>query len=311
MICIKYDDTMELRHLRYFVAVAEELHFGRAAERLRISQPPLSQQIAALESELGVKLFERGRRTALTHAGRIMLPEARATLEQADRAITRARRAERGEIGNLSIGFVASATYLVLPVLLKSFRRRCPEVELSLSSLTTEDQLSALGKGSIDVGFSRALSSDAFTDGISMRSLLREPLVAVLPEGHPAAENEKVRLGNLSEERFLLWPRRSGPVIFDQIIAMCGKAGFHPNVVQESVNALTIAGLVAAGVGVSLQIGDPRLMKSHGVVYRAVDDPGAFWELVVAYRDQEYSPVVEIFLDVVEENIALMAIPES
>lgn len=293
---------MELRHLKYFVAVAEELHFGRAARRLRMSQPPLSQQIAALESELGVRLFERGRRTALTHSGRVMLPEARATLEQAERAATSARRAGRGEIGNLSIGFVASATYRALPMFSKAFREKYPDVELSLRSLTTEEQMDALEEGSIDIGLSRLPIPERSSARISARTFLREPLVAVLPEGHPSCHKEKVTLEDLSHERFILWPRRAGAAIFDKIMALCRKAGFHPEVVQESVYFLTIAGLVASGVGVSLQIGDPRFMKSHGVVYRAVEDPEAFWEMAVTHRNDKVLPVVEAFLGVAAEN---------
>jgi len=293
---------MELRHLRYFVAVAEELHFGRAARRLRMSQPPLSQQIAALEGELGVKLFERGRRTALTHAGQMMLPEARATLEQAERAARRAQRADRGEIGSLSVGFVRSATYRALPVSLRAFRERAPDVELSLHSLSTLGQIDAFEEGRIDVGFLFRLPEQPMSDWLSLRTVSREPLVAGLPQGHPSAQKEKVPLGDLSLDRLLLWARSAGAGTFDRIVALCREAGFSPENVQELSHWQTIAQLVAAGVGVSLQIGDPRLLKSYGVVYRAVDDPGASWELAVAHRSDERSPVVEAFLDVVEEE---------
>ncbi len=294
--------------VRYFVAVAEELHFGRAARRLRMSQPPLSQQIAALESELGVKLFERGRRTALTHAGRMMLPEARATLEQAEKAARRARRADRGEIGSLSVGFVGSATYRALPVLLKAFRDRCPEVELSLHLLTTLRQLDAFEEGTIEIGLLRYLPGQPVPEWLSTRPILREPLVAVLPEGHPSAQKGKVPLGDLSRDRFLLWARSAGAGTFDEIVNLCRKAGFSPEVVQESADFQTIAGLVAAGVGVSLQIGDPRLLKSYGVIYRVVDDQEANWEMAVAYRNDENSPMVEAFLGVVEKNAEHLAL---
>jgi len=293
---------MELRHLRYFVAVAEELHFGRAARRLRMSQPPLSQQIADLERELGLRLFERGRRTTLTHAGRMMLPEARATLEQAERAARRAQRADRGEVGSLSVGFVRSATYLALPVSLRAFRKRAPDVELSLHSLSTLEQLDAFEDGSIDVGFLFLLPGQPMSDWLSLRAVARESLVAGLPEGHRLAREEKVSLGELSQDQLLLMARSAGAGTFDSIVALCRKAGFSPERVREIYETQTVAQLVAAGVGVSLHIGDPRLLKSYGVVYRSVDDPEASWELAVAHRKDHRSPVVEAFLGAVEEE---------
>lgn len=293
---------MELRHLRYFVAVAEELHFGRAAKRLRMSQPPLSQQIAALERELGARLFERGRRTALTHAGRMMLPEARATLEQAERAAGTARRADRGEVGGLSVGFVRSATFLALPVSLRAFRDKAPDVELSLHPLSTLEQLDAFEEGSIDVGFLFRLPGQPISDWLTLRTVSREPLVAGMPEGHPLAHKEEVPLGDLSRDRLLLMARSAGAGTFDSIVALCRKAGFEPDDVQEISDTQTVAQLVAAGVGVSLHIGDPRLLRSYGVVYRAVDDPEASWELAIATRNDDRSPVVGAFLGVVEER---------
>lgn len=291
-----------MRHLRYFVAVAEELHFGRAARRLRMSQPPLSQQIAALEKELGVKLFERSRRTALTHAGRMMLPEARAALEQAERATRTARSADRGEIGGLSVGFVKSAAYRALPVSLRAFRGRAPDVELSLHPLSTLEQLDAFETGKIDVGFLFRLPERPMSDWLTLRTVSREPLVAGLPEGHPSADKEKVPLGDLSRDRLLLMARSAGAGTFDRIVALCRKAGFSPEKVQELADPQTAAQLAAAGAGVSLHIGDPRLLSSHGVVYRAVDDPEAAWELAVARKNDDRSPVVGAFLCAVEEE---------
>lgn len=297
-----YDTGVELRHLRYFVAVAEELHFGRAAQRLRMSQPPLSQQIADLERELGVKLFERGRRTALTHAGEMMLPEARATLAQADRTVRRAQRADRGEVGNLSVGFVRSASFRALPVSLRAFREKAPDVEISLHPLSTLEQLDAFEEGSIDVGFLFLLPGQPMSDWLSLRTVSCEPLVAGLPEGHNLARKEVVPLGDLSRERLLLMARSAGAGTFDSIVALCRKAGFEPDNVREISDTETVAQLVAAGVGVSLHIGDPRLLRNHGVVYRAVDDPVASWDLAVACRNDDPSPVVEAFLGAVEEE---------
>ncbi len=262
----------------------------------------MSQQIAALERELGVKLFDRGGRTTLTHAGRMMLPEARAALERADEAARTAQRADRGEIGGLSVGFVRSATYLALPVSLRAFRERAPDVELSLHPLSTLGQLGAFEEGRIDVGFLFRLRGHPMSDWLSLRTVSREPLVAGLPEGHPSAQKGKVPLGDLSRDRLLLMARSVGAGTFDSIVTLCREAGFSSERVQELPDPQTMAQLVAAGVGVSLHIGDPRLLKSHGVVYRAVDDPEAAWELAVARRNDGRSPVVDAFWGVVEEE---------
>jgi DNA-binding transcriptional LysR family regulator len=197
---------------------------------------------------------------------------------------------------------VRSATYRALPVSLRAFRDRAPEVDLSLHSLSTLEQLEAFEKGRIDVGFLFRLPEQPMSDWLSLRTVSREPLVAGLPEGHPSARNEKVPLGDLSRDRLLLWARSAGAGTFDRIVALCREAGFSPEKVQELSHWQTIAQLVAAGVGVSLQIGDPRLLQSYGVDYRAVDDPEASWELVVAHRNDDRSPVVDAFLDVVEEE---------
>lgn len=292
---------MELRHLKYFVVVAEELHFGRAAQRLRMSQPPLSQQIAALEKELGARLFERGRRTSLTHAGRMMLPEARATLMQAETAAKTAQRADRGEIGSLSIGFVRSATFRVLPASLKVFRMSAPDIEISLHPLSSLEQLAAFEAGTIDTGFLFRLPEQPMSDWLSLQTISRESLVAGIPESHLSAREQKVKLGDFSRDRLLLMARSVGAGTFDRILALCREAGFSPERVQEVSDPVTMAQFAAAGVGVSLHIGDPRRLNSYGVVYRAVDDPKIRWDLSVAWRSDSLTPVVETFLDSVQE----------
>lgn len=292
---------MELRHLRYFVAVAEEMNFGRAAERLRISQPSLSQQVRDLERELGVELFDRSRRRIeLTHAGGLFLKEARLALSQAEQAARTARRAHRGEIGKLSVGFVGSAAYEVLPKVLRAFRERYAQVELELRTMHTSQQLEAFEEGLIQVGFLRPPVGES----LAARPVLREPLVAALPVDHPLAGRGRVYLSGLAEEGFILWPRSSGPAAHDRVVGLCRRAGFSPNVVQESAELQTVAGLVAGGLGVALLIGKPEhLLRHRRVNYKVVGDPETTWELAAAWRSEERSPVVRAFIEVMEQAL--------
>jgi DNA-binding transcriptional LysR family regulator len=199
---------MELRHLRYFVTVAEELHFGRAAQRLQIAQPPLSQQIRQLEEELGVQLFHRTKRSVqLTEAGQLFLEEACQILTRAEQAIQIVQRADRGETGRLTLSFVGSATYSVLPVVLKVFRRRFPEVLLSLHEMTTTQQVQALHEDRIHLGFVRP---PIYEQELMIESILKEPFVAVLPEFHRLANETQISLLTLANDPFILFPRYLG-----------------------------------------------------------------------------------------------------
>ena len=199
---------MELRHLRYFVTVAEELHFGRAAQRLQIAQPPLSQQIRQLEEELGVQLFHRTKRSVqLTEAGQLFLEEACQILTRAEQAIQIVQRADRGETGRLTLGFVGSATYSVLPVVLKVFRKRFPEVLLSLHEMTTTQQVQALHEDRIHLGFVRPPIHE---QELMIESILKEPFVAVLPKFHRLANETQISLRSLANDPFILFPRYLG-----------------------------------------------------------------------------------------------------
>ena len=292
---------MELRHLRYFVAVAEELHFHRAAERLHISQPPLSQQIRALEAELGVALFERNRRRVeLTAAGKSFLTDARAILEATDRAADTARRVAAGELGTLSIAFVGSATFSpVLPAILRDFRARYPDVGLSLRELQTAEQLAALAEGRIDVGVIRGPLKTAELDpALEMIVIQREPLVVALPESHPLASRPRVRARDLRGETFVILRRYEGPGLFAALAAVMGDAGGVPEDVLEVAEMQTIIALVASGVGVSLvpeSVGDS---ERHGVAFRPLADPSPNTELALAWRNAIDSPVRDAFLGV-------------
>lgn len=288
---------MELRHLRYFITVAEELHFGRAAQRLHIAQPPLSQQIRQLEEELGVVLFHRTKRSVqLTDAGQVFLEEAKQVLIQAAQAVQAAQRASRGEIGQLVVSFVSSAAYNVLPKILQAFRARFPEVNLALHELTTDKQLQGLRDGWIDVGFLRPPIED---DTLSLATIFKESLVVALPEIHPLSRQPQVPLKALINEFFILFPRPLGPKLYDQIVGLCQQAGFSPNVVQEAIQMQTIVSLVAAEIGIALVPASVQNLQRRGVIYKAIQEATPKAEIAVIWRSNDLSLVLHQFLSVV------------
>ncbi len=261
---------MELRHLRYFVAVAEELHFGRAAERLHIAQPPLSRQIRDLEREVGTPLFDRTPRGAeLTPAGAAFLPEARLTLAQAERARRTALRAADGEIGRFRVGFVeAAADAAVLPDVLGFFRMHLPNIGVSLFEMDALQQAEALRTERIDLGILHSPPADA-DQWLRVEPVYADPMVAAVPQVHPLAGRTRLKLADLAAEPFVLFPRPSAPVLFDALIAACRAADFSPRVAQEASGWHTIAGLVAAGVGVAFLPHSVAQLRRPGVEYRA------------------------------------------
>lgn len=300
---------MELRHLRYFVAVAEELHFSRAAERLHIVQPALSKQVAGLEEELGVQLLQRNKRQArLTGAGQVFLEEAREILEKTEQAAEAARRAARGQIGRLAIGFIGPATYSILPEVLRIYRERFPDVELALHEWTTTEQIKRLHSGFIQVGFVRLPVND---DTLILEPVLREPVILVLPEGHPLATRDIVPLKTLTNEPFILIPRHREPGLYDQYISLCRRAGFSPQVVQEAHRIHTIVGLVASGMGVSFAPASTKNLQRPGVVYRPVQESSPEVEMAVARRREHPSPVLQAFLETVSEIASRPALTDS
>lgn len=286
---------MELRHLRYFVAVAEELHFHRAAERLHISQPPLSQQIRALEGELGVLLLERNRRSvSLTAAGAVFLNEAREILASVDRASEAARSVARGEAGRVAIGFVGSAMHGTLPGMLRAYRRAFPRVQLVLTELPTAAQLEALLAGRIDVGVVRPPVREP---ALALETIHTEPFVVALPEDHPLASHEEVALAELVEEPFVLLARREAPGLHESLGQAMADAGGVPHVVQEAREMQTVVGLVAAGLGVSLVPASVGADEHRGVAYRPVAGSAPTVALALAWRPDDKSPVLAAFLD--------------
>ncbi|MCW5891286.1 MAG: LysR family transcriptional regulator [bacterium] len=288
---------MELRHLRYFVAVAEELHFSRAAARLHIAQPPLSQQIRHLEHELGVTLlFRTRRRVELTDAGRAFLEEARRLLAQAERAQRIARRAGGGEVGQLSIAFVPSADLDLLPRVLRVWHARFPDVELELRTLLPAAQLEGLAGGHIHVGLVR-LPVSVGRD-LVVEPLLSEPIVAVLPQRHRLARRSRVRLAELADETIMLFQRHVAPGYYDLLISACLGAGFTPRTFHPGSLQTNLA-LVSAGLGVSLLPASIRNLRRAGVVHRPLAPPVPRVALAVAWRRDERSAVVPAFVDVV------------
>ncbi|HCF5881505.1 TPA: LysR family transcriptional regulator [Pseudomonas aeruginosa] len=296
---------MELRHLRYFIAVAEELHFGRAAERLGISQPPLSQQIQALEEEVGARLFERtNRRVELTDAGRLFLDESRQVLAQVDKAVLLARRAHLGELGELKIGFTSSAPFTsTIPSSIHAFRKAYPDVHLDLQEMSSRQVLKALLEESLQVGVIRPL---ALPDAVHWVELFREPLVAVLRADHPlaAGSEDGLAIAALAEEPFVFFPRSYGTGLYDQVIALTRQAGFSPRIAQEASEAMTIIGLVSAGLGVSILPASFRRTRVDGVVYRTLSDPEATTAVWLIRRQNEGSPLALSFIDLVTREAA-------
>jgi DNA-binding transcriptional LysR family regulator len=296
---------MELRHLRYFVAVAEELHFGRAAERLQIAQPPLSRQIQTLEKEIGVKLLARTQRhVELTPAGKVFLERARRVLEQADLAIHAAQRANRGETGSLAVGFVGSATYGVLPELLRQFRKQHPDVELILYEMGSTAQQRALVEGRLHLGLIRTPIENAGLDeSLDRRVVQREPLVIALPKGHPLTKHETLPLIELATEPFILFPREARPSYGDLVVEACAKAGFVPRIAQQTQEMQTAVSLVASGMGVTLVPDSVRTLRRDNVVYKTIAPPAPLSELSAVSRKGDDSPVLAAFLRVMGEVV--------
>ncbi len=285
---------MDLRRLRYFVAVAEELHFGRAAERVGIAQPPLTQQIQKLEADLDCRLLIRGRRTTLTEAGRVLLEQARAILAQADRAADDTRRAARGERGRLAIGAPPSVMLSSLPASIRRYRRLYPAVQFTLRELSTTAIEDALHRSEIDVGFLREASPQ---ESLESRVVLQEPVIAVLPRKHLLAGRRKLALEALRREPFVFFPRQLGSAFFDKLVSFCTRAGFVPNVVQEATQWSSVVSLVEAGMGVSLGPGCIERFRWPGVVYRPLE--GLLTSVSACWQSDRLTPTAGEFLKLV------------
>ncbi|UGA53054.1 MULTISPECIES: LysR family transcriptional regulator [Dickeya] len=272
--------NIELRHLRYFIAVAEELHFGRAAEKLHISQPPLSQQIQALEEQIGAQLLERNNRNVrLTQAGELFLKEAWAIINQVNQAAERAARIQRGEIGELNIGFTSSAPFVKqVSRSLLQFRQSYPEVHIQMLEINTKQQIEPLLDGKLDLGVMR---NNPLPETLRHQLLLHEPMVAVVHEEHPlaAAPGGHISIQQLANEPFVFFAREVGTALYDEVLTLLKKYGITPYITQEVGEAMTIIGLVSSGLGVSLLPASFRRIRVDGVNYLSLQEKDAISEM--------------------------------
>jgi DNA-binding transcriptional LysR family regulator len=296
---------MELRHLRYFVAVAEHGHITRAAESLGIQQPPLSQQIKALEEELGVQLLRRRPRgVELTDAGAAFLERAQVILGEVDRAFASTRRTARGEEGRVVVGFTSSAPFHpFVPRVIRMFREASPHVALVLEESGSSELVHGLHTEIIDAAFIRSPVADVV--GLLVQPLLDEKMLVALPTGHALATelSEPVALAELAKHTFILYKRPGAPGLYDSIITACRGAGFSPRVGQEAPRIVSTLNLVAAGLGVSIVPESLRRLQMDGVVYRELaDDARLTAPLILACRRGENSAAVQRFIDVVQRS---------
>jgi len=294
---------MDLRHLRYFLAVADEMHFGRAAMRLGISQPPLSQQIRALEDELGVRLFERtSRRVKLTGAGEIFLPQARQTLIQAEHAILTARRVQTGEVGRLVLGMTASVPFVPkVSGTLYSFRETHPDVELKLQEMDRDAQLVAVEKGQIDIAIIRGFDRPPLSSDLVATMLVEERMVLAVRDNHPlAARKRGPSIADLRGEPLVLYGASSGAGFNEHLFSRCSEAGFRPMIVHEASGLATLLGLVAAGFGSTILAESLIRLQVANLVYRALADP-VITRLWLIHKTA-LSPCAHSFMTIMEDQ---------
>ena len=296
---MKYE--IEIRHLRYFLAVAETLHFGKAAEKLGMAQPPLSQQIKSLERILGYSLFDRTTRgVKLTRVGEFFRERAQNTLTKIRDDVEMARRLGGGQEGSLTVGFSGSIMFTVLPKAIECYRRLHPKVELRLLELVTAEQIPLLLDGTLDLGF---LRDGELRSGLSIESILREPFVAVLPARHKLSGENSLRPRDLRNEPFVLFARRMGGLAFDRTVACCEADGFRPNIVQDAPQWPTVVRLVAAGLGVSLAPACIADLVMPGVVYKQVRS--RHWTSVdIGMKPKLQNPAAEGFLRIVRAQFS-------
>ena len=272
--------TMDFRQLRYFVALADTLHFGRAAALMHISQPPLSRQIAALEEELGVQLFKRStRQVELTAAGRHFHEQAVRIIEALNTAVRSTQATERGERGVLRVGFTMSVAWSVLPPLIKAYSDAYPEADIQLSEVLPRELNDALTSGSVDVGIAFPWQRPP---GLEYLAVFTEPLCAVLPAGHRLAKQKTVNVGDLADEPFITFPAATAPALHEMVIGCCREHGFEPRIRLETHLQQTIVNLIAEGLGVSLVPQSMSKMQLPGAVFRPVTAPrmveqGVIW----------------------------------
>ncbi|WP_061859700.1 LysR substrate-binding domain-containing protein [Priestia megaterium] len=293
---------MELRHLKYFKAVAEELHFGKAAARLNIAQPPLSLQIRNLEEELGVSLFHRTKRhVELTKEGKVFLEKVYQLFKSLDESIEAVRMVSRGEIGEIVIGYLASAAYDVLPAIIKQYRKQYPSIHVNLKQLTSAEQLKALQEGTIHIGI---ISEPIENKSLNLEIIRKEPMVAALPKEHPlASKTSSIDLIELANDPFILTGRNSNQSHYDGIINSCYDAGFSPNIIQETKEMSTVISLVSAGIGIAIVPASIQLLLQNEVVYRDIRDNKFNTVTALVWEDKNQSPIVNALVELVKESV--------
>ena len=294
---------MELRHLRYFCAVAENQSFTLAARELHVSQSGVSGQVLGLELEIGVKLLNRNRRgVSLTPEGAIFLREAREILKQSERAVQVITRASQGQCGQLTIGLCGPATSPFLPRLIRDFRKREPGVLVGLKDIAPANQPEALANGEIDIGFTRSVPHN-FRKNLRSELLYREPLLAALPRGHALASEKTVSLKQLSMERFVVQARRAAPELFDIVVAACRRAKFSPRITDTPSSWQTILTMVEAGEGVGIVPACVKHLRSEGVSFHPLRDRGCYADVVLAWRREEPSVIRDSFLGLIRNSL--------
>jgi len=293
---------MELRHLRYFCAVAEEQSFTSAARRLHVSQSGVSGQIRDLEKELGVMLLRRNRREVMmTPEGAVFLREAQELLAHAQRAIDMVTRTSQGQYGKLTVGLCGPATAPFLPRLIREFRRRQPGVVLSIRDFEPARQPGALANREIDIGFTRGVPAE-HRDALRSEVFFSEPIVAAVPGGHALENEEAIQLAQLSGERFVLYAREGAPELFDTIIAICRKAKFSPHIVDTATVWQSILTLVEAGEGVALVPGCVQHLRSRGVYFKPLRDRNCEVDVVMAWRRNDPDAIRDGFVNLLRKS---------
>jgi DNA-binding transcriptional LysR family regulator len=292
--------SVDIRQLRYFVAVAEELHFGRAAKRLHMEQPPLSQQIQRLERNLGCRLFERKPKVALTEAGKMLLGVARRTISQVNRGVEMTRQVGLGGVGSLSIGFAASAVLGPLPEIIRLYRKKFPEVMIRLQELTPAEEIESIRANYIDLGLVRERDN---SNMLKYEIIVKEPFGVLLPPNHPLSECKKsLSPKMLVKENFVHFPREIAPTLYEQIAEICRSAGFIPQIAQETSEWLTEVSLVEAGLGVAIVPASVGRLKLDGVTFVPLDTPIRSI-IALCYPSENVQPTASAFLQIAREFV--------
>ena len=292
---------MELRHLKYFKTVAEELHFGKAAARLNMQQPPLSIQIRQLEEEIGVQLFHRTKRSvSLTQEGEVFLERIYQLFDNLEDAINTVQMIKRGESGKIIIGFIATAAFDILPNIIKQYRKEYPSVQVILKQLTSAEQIKSLQNGTIHVGI---VSEPPENDEFSLQILRQEQLIIALPKEHPlTTEISPIELINFSNDSFIMTSRKANQVHYDGIINCCFQAGFSPKIVQETEEVSTVISLVSAGIGVALVSSSIQLLLQNEVVYRKIKNPSFSTVTALVWKSEIQNSIIQGFIKFVKDS---------